>query len=211
MDTAQHKASTRSSLRSSSWPTERCARTPHCPCRVISRTASTSRGLGAADRGATARRTAPIGCCPIRAARPLRTSSTTYSASAARDEVDRCAAASSASRRAACPTATSPPRSGKYTSRVVALPHRASPPPCLATIRARSRRCSITFSWPDVGAPRSLKAPPLAACIGHLCCQLQKSCAPPVKCRQIPRPARAIRQSREGPSKWRAAPGPYPL
>ena len=48
-----------------------------------------------------------IGCCPIRAARPLRTSSTTYSASAARDEVDRCAAASSASRRAACPTATS--------------------------------------------------------------------------------------------------------
>ena len=48
--------------------------------------------------------------------------------------------------------------SGKYTSRVVALAFaaRASPPPCLATIRARSRRCSITFSWPDVGAPRSL-------------------------------------------------------
>ena len=62
MDTAQHKASTRSSLRSSPWPTERCARTPHCACRVISRTASTSRGLGAADRGATARRAAPIGC-----------------------------------------------------------------------------------------------------------------------------------------------------
>ena len=25
-------------------------------------------------------------------------------------------------------------------------------------IRARSRRCSITFSWPDVGAPRSLSS-----------------------------------------------------
>ena len=35
MDTAQHKASTRSSLRSSPWPTERCARTPHCACRYL--------------------------------------------------------------------------------------------------------------------------------------------------------------------------------
>ena len=31
-----------------------------------------------------------------------------------------------------------------------------------------------------------------------------------VKCRQIPRPARALCQSREGPSKWRAVAGPYP-
>ena len=77
------------------------------------------------------------------------------------------------------------PRSGKYTSRVVALPHRASPPPCLATIRARSRRCSITFSWPDVGAPRSLSS------------SFTKILQPPVECRQIPRPARALRQSRE--------------
>ena len=126
MDTAQHKASTRSSLRSSPWPTERCARTPHCPCRVISRTASTSRGLGAADRGATARRAAPIGCCPIRAARPLRTSSTTYSASAARDEVDRCAAASSASRRAACPTATSSSSASPQHGPTSARPQRES-------------------------------------------------------------------------------------
>ena len=75
------------------------------------------------------------------------------------------------------------PRSGKYTSRVVALPHRASPPPCLATIRARSRSCSITFSWPDVGAPRSQKLLLLAACIGHLCCQLHKILRAP---RQMP-------------------------
>ena len=30
----------------------------------------------------------------------------------------------------------------------------------------------------------------------------------PSKCRQIPRPARALCQSREGPSKWRAVAGP---
>ena len=31
------------------------------------------------------------------------------------------------------------------------------------------------------------------------------------KCRQMPRPPGPLRQSREGPSQWRAAPGPYPL
>ena len=63
-------------------------------------------------------------------------------------------------------------------------------------IRARSRRCSITFSWPDVGAPRSLSS------------SFTKILQPPVKCRQIPRPARALRQSRGGPVKVAGRPGP---
>ena len=100
--------------------------------------------------------------------------------------------------------------SGKYTSRVVALAFaaRASPPPCLATIRARSRRCSITFSWPDVGAPRSLSSS-FSCVIGHLLPTTKILRAP----RQMPSnpTARQGHPSKSGgPVKVAGRPGPLP-